>query len=179
MTSGIGFQFSLDGEEEFEVDAAIDWLRATASVRADSTQGAIDTDSFANVIFDAAEQGFRSTGYSPWHDHNLFSLLSTFIHGGGAPWFEDVYTLAGFMIDSPSTCRIYVRLARTNETCGLRIPLMRSDGRIRSGMAGSLPQALTSLINTETLFVQPELDAEDTYCSKVFDMTTWVDPPTP
>lgn len=179
MESGVGFEFALSGDgPEFEIDAAIDWLRVTVGAGLElpiGPTGAV-VDGHHNTIWNAAEHGFRSTAQDLWYDHNLFSLLSTFVHGGGSPWFDNDYTCAGFMLGPASTCRIYLRITATAEVFGVHLPLARADGTIIAGMAGSLPQELASLVDSKTLFVQPKIETVDDYCQAVYDLRSWVDP---
>lgn len=167
--SGIGYEFTLS---EDGVDAAIDWLRITVSAGVTPTGGVVD--SHGNTVGDAAEHGFRPTGLNRTDDHNVFSLLSTLVHGGGSPWFEDEYTCAGFMLGPSGACRVYVRVAATGEVYGLHLPMEEADGTNVSGKAGSLPSVLGSLIDNGTLFTLPVVDTADDYCRIVYDLGDWI-----
>ncbi|MBM0274969.1 hypothetical protein [Micromonospora tarensis] len=178
MTHGTGFEFELlAGDGELDVDAAVEWMRVAAS-SLDSWQSAPDVptfrDSHGNLIVSALDAGFDSTRGLAWYDQNLFGMLSIFIHGGGFPWFEDVYSCAGFMLVGDGRCRVYIRLTASGEMYGLDLPLVESRGGIRPGSGGTFPQEVASVIRTNTLVAQPRVEANDDYAPVVFDMTRWI-----
>jgi hypothetical protein len=177
MTAGVAFQFALsDGGKELDIDAAIDWLRTVAAIEMPRivSQYRRGCDSHGNVIVDAYDAGFVVGGDAMWYDHNLFGLLSILVHGGGFPWFEDVYACSGFMLCPGRKCRIYIRVTDSGESYGLQIPLALTTGHIPAGLGGSLPQELVSHVRTD-LINQPSVDGHDDY-GAVFDVARWVDP---
>ncbi|MGC4744669.1 hypothetical protein ACLQ28_03235 [Micromonospora sp. DT201] len=177
MTSGTGFEFELlSNGGELNVDAAVEWIRVVASSidSLQSTDGMpMLRDSHNNVIIAATDAGFEPKRLE-WYDQNLFGMLSILIHGGGFPWFEDVYSFAGFMLSGNGRCRIYIKVAATGEAYGLDVSLVDKSGGVSAGSGGTLPQELASIIRTGTLLVQPKVHANDDYAPVVFDMTKWV-----
>jgi hypothetical protein len=181
MLSGIGFEFDLvDDEAEISVDGLIDWLRfeAPGLGHTSATDDApIGQDAHSNSIFDANRAGFSSSSVPVSADNNLFSMLSIFVHGGGFPWFDDIYSCMGFMRLGNDACRVYIRgRSQSDKTVGLDIPLRATDGKIRSGMGGNFPQEIASLVSSDTLQVQPRSPLSDEYCEYAFEMAKWVDP---
>jgi hypothetical protein len=178
MTHGVGFEFELvaDGHG-MNVQAALDWVRAvvaTRSIEPGSSEFARTKDSHGNLIVMADRAGFDPVAGGPWYDQNLFSMLSIFVHGGGFPWFEEFYSCMGFMLTGSDRCRIYIRVESSGDTYGLDMPLMSSDGRVPTGMGGSLPQEVASLVGSGGLSNLPRLDVRDDYSSIVIEMTSWV-----
>jgi hypothetical protein len=179
MTSGLAVQFALSSSDRaLNVEAAIDYLRAnvaTDMVRFHSllTGG---WDSHHNLIVKASEFGFSNSGQGAFYDHSLFGLASLLVHGGGFPWFEDLYTFAGLMLRGGNKCRIYIRRAKDRKNYGIEIPLSGADGRTAHGFGGSLPQELAPLVRGGDLFLQPTVDDHDDYCGEIFDMARWVSP---
>jgi hypothetical protein len=178
-TPGIGIEFRLASDRgELPIELALDWIRtfsASPDLLRVVEQPGKTTDSHGYRIIEAATAGFRPDQMSPRFDHNIFAILSILVHGGGFPWFEDVYTCAGFLITGPQLLRIYVRVTSTGEIYGIEIPLASSSGEVVPGMGGSFPQELASVIRNGTLAQQPQIDIEDDYCTTVYDMTAWVD----
>lgn len=178
----VGFEFPLVGDRgELPVDLALDWLRTSVASR-DLPQtieklGSTE-DGHRNVIVDAQAAGFTPDAMTPRYDHNVFATLSILVHGGGFPWFEDVYTCAGFLITTSTRWRIYIRLTETGEVHGIDAPLVSSNGTVISGMGTTFPQVLASVLRTGTLASQPLVDATDEYSTNVYDMTSWIDPHT-
>ena len=180
VSPGIGCEFDLvSGQNQLRVDAAIDWLRV-AIPDLDLPSGEVSSarnDSHGNYIVSAAAAGFAGNSDPVWYDQNLFGMLSIFVHGGGFPWFEEIFTCQGFMLLDSNTCRIYVRInADDDGIVGLDIPLNRADGAIIAGMGGNFPQELASVIGSNTLRNQPQVPTRDEYCAKVYDMARWIDP---
>lgn len=177
MNRGFGFEFELSSNgQELNVDAAIDWLRtvipATGSPHSPFGASPV-TDSHDNLVVAAADAGFSASRDGPWYDQNLFSILSILIHGGGFPWFEDVYSCTGFLLRENKRCRFYVRSEPGGDIYGLDVPLVSPDGRVRPGMGGNFPQELASIIRTQHILAQPRISAFDDYASLVFDLTDW------
>jgi hypothetical protein len=64
------------------------------------------------------------------------------VHGGGFPWFEDLYTFAGFMFTDPDVCRIYPQhLSRTD----FRTPTAEDGDGFRAKVADLHHTAATTL----------------------------------
>ncbi len=181
--SGNAFEFDLFHEgQPLAVDSAVEWVRSTVHnpVTNSRTNLPARSDSHGNRIMSASALGFSYRAGPSWYDQNLFGMLSIFIHGGGFPWFEDVYVCSGFMVIDAAVCRIYINPSSSDmDTFGIDIPLFNAEGTVNAGMGGSLPQELASLVESGTIRNQPRLLVEDNYCSAVFDMRRWVVPGTP
>jgi hypothetical protein len=108
-------------------------------------------------------------------DQCLFALFSVLVHGGGFPWFEDLYTFAGFMFTDPDVCRIYLHVTGTDLTYGVDLPLTGPDGRPAGGFA-NLPQELAPLVRNGALANRTVLDDTDDYCTAVIDLSTFLGP---
>ncbi|MBM0256148.1 hypothetical protein [Micromonospora sp. 4G55] len=85
-------------------------------------------DNHRNAVVDAESVGFRALRRESATDLNLFALFSLLVHGGGFPWFEDVYMFAGFMLTGDAPCRCYVRVTGAGAVYGLDIPLRDTAG---------------------------------------------------
>lgn len=177
MDRGFGFEFELfSNGQSLDVDWAIDWLRAStpALTWPNSQDNAPSTnDSHNNRIVAAADVGFSLPSERRWYDQNLFSVLSILVHGGGFPWFEDVYSCAGFLLLANNRCRFYVKVKEGAEVYGLDVPLTASDGRVHPGAGGNFPQELASIIRTRHLLTQPRITTPDDYAPLVFDLADW------
>ncbi|MDH6462281.1 hypothetical protein M2302_002459 [Micromonospora sp. A200] len=172
---GVAIEFPLiEGEEPLAAEAVVDFIR---TVDVEDLVRAVghrpQYDSHRNAVVDAGSVGFDAPRGESVTDLNLFALFSLLVHGGGFPWFEDVYTFAGFMLTGDGSCRCYVRVTGTGAVYGLDIPLRDTAGRPVSGYT-SLPQELTPLIREKDLFRQPQVDDEDDYCEAVHDLAQWV-----
>lgn len=174
---GMGFQFPLliDGSP-LPADAALDWIRNTALADFEelAKRQNLVSDSHGNRILDSSLAEF-DTKATPSYDHELFSLLSTLIHGGGFPWFEDVYTCAGFMLRPDGKVRIYLNVPAESAVWGIELPLV--DGRGGAPMAfGSLTQELASLLRSGDPLPDRLTGGRDDYCVELFDMSGWIRP---
>jgi hypothetical protein len=176
MASGTAIDFSLVG---LDVEAAVDWLRNESAHVVGVARGQEPKayDSHNNILVDARAVGFGVDRQPVFYDQSLFGLFSLLVHGGGFPWFEDVYTFAGFMLQDNLKCRIYLTATANSDVYGIEIPLAHPDGEILHSFGGSLPQELVSLVREEDLLLQPSIDRADDYCIEVFDMAKWIDPP--
>ncbi|NYF54572.1 hypothetical protein [Micromonospora purpureochromogenes] len=173
--AGVAIEFPLtEGEEPLAAEAVVGFIRTVDVkdlVRVVGHQPRYDNH--RNAVVDAESVGFRALRGESATDLNLFALFSLLVHGGGFPWFEDVYTFAGFMLTGDGPCRCYVRVTGTGAVYGLDIPLRDTAGRPLSGFT-SLPQELAPLIREKDLFRQPQVDDEDEYCEAVYDLSQWV-----
>jgi hypothetical protein len=131
-------------------------------------------DSHGNIVVAAAETGYDNTAGPTYPDQRLFSLLSGLVHGGGFPWFEDLYTFAGFMFTAAQVCRIYLRVTSTDTTYGVDLPLT-ADGRPTDGFS-NLPQELAALVGNGDLANREVLDDSDDCCNAVIDLSAWLEP---
>ena len=121
MISGAAVEFPLvnDDDQALDVRAAIDHVRTTvvaAMVRLRETPTRT-FDSRANLIVEASTTGFSASADAVGFDRDLFSLFSLLTIGGGALWFEDVYTVAGFML-AGAKCRLYINPTGGDEVHG-------------------------------------------------------------
>lgn len=97
------------------------------------------------------------------------------VHGGGFPWFEDLYTFAGFMYTGPDVCRIYLRMTGTGLAYAVDLPLTGAAGRPAGGFS-NLPQELVPLVRNGDLTTPRVLDDTDDYCTAVIDLNAWLGP---
>ncbi|WP_067804304.1 hypothetical protein [Nocardia beijingensis] len=178
LSNAVAVEFDLTAEGTgLDVDAAVDHMRFTvASTLADiqRTHQHHPRDSHGNIVVAASETGFDNTAVSVYPDQRLFSLFSIFVHGGGVPWFEDLYTFAGFMFTNARVCRIYLRVTATGVTYGIDLPLIGADGRPMVG--SNLPQELAPLVRNGDLATRRVLDDTDNYCTAVVDLGAWLGP---
>jgi hypothetical protein len=175
--TGVAFDFPLGGDDpELDVAACIDWLRGiTAELLTTLAESNPGQDSHGNHIVAATDAGWAPGRPATEPDQNHFSLLSLLLFGGGALWFEDVYTLTGYLLTGDGRHRLYVHDGAAGEVLGIDLPLTAAHGRVTPGFAGSLPQELASIIESRHVRVQPPLPADD-YCVAAYDLTAWVDP---
>jgi hypothetical protein len=174
-TPGVAIEFDLtSGESTLDVEAAIRFCQSLGTARLDhiiSSGGALD--SHGNTVARATELGFSEKSNDVSQDLALFSLFSLLVHGGGFPWFEDVFTFDGFMLTAPDRCRLYLKTSNTCETFGVEIPL-RDSSQLPLAPSTALPHELSSLIRDGELFRRECLDEVDDYCSSVFDLSEWL-----
>jgi hypothetical protein len=170
----VEFNLTADGSAELDVDAAVDWLRTLTY--ADLTAVAGERDSHGNVIVAADTLGFSAIYRAAEYDINYFSMLRQMLYGGGALWFESIYTLNGYLLTAPGRHRLYTKNAKTGAVVGIDLPLTQTDGTIRPGQGGSFPVELPSLIRDDQLQYQTQITAIDDYCEVVYDMGDWINP---
>ncbi|BEL10812.1 hypothetical protein Q0Z83_090030 [Actinoplanes sichuanensis] len=65
-------------------------------------------DSHGDVIVGAGPLGYRADRRATGFDVNYFAMLRQMLYGGGALWFEDIYTLTGFLLTGPGRHRLYI-----------------------------------------------------------------------
>ncbi|MEU2041351.1 hypothetical protein [Nocardia niwae] len=178
LSSAVAVDFDLTAEGTgLDVDAAVDHMRFTVAPTVADLQRTYQhhpRDNHGNVVVTASETGFDNTAVPVYADQRLFSLFSILVHGGGVPWFEDLYTFAGFMLINPGVCRIYLRLTATGLTYGIDLPLIGADGRPMVG--SSLPQELAPLVRNGDLATRRVLDDTDNYCTAVVDLGVLLGP---
>lgn len=175
MREGVGFDFPLEIQgEPLPVDSAIDWMRADGIASFDNRAKlhGVTTDSHRNSYVDGIQAGFLPSA-TPSYDHTLFGVLSILVHGGGFPWFEDVFTCSGFMLRPASKVRLYLRLTEKATVWGVDVPLVNARTHAPVGL-GVLPQELHSLLSDGQSLPAPTVDESDDYCSEIFDMTDWL-----
>ncbi|BDT97428.1 hypothetical protein [Nocardia sputorum] len=179
ISTAVALDFDLVAEGGgLDVGAAVDHLRFTVAPAVADLRLVHEhspRDSHGNVVVAASETGFGSSAVPISSDQRLFSLFSLLVHGGGIPWFEDLYTFAGFMFTDPRVCRIYLRMTATGLTYGVDLPLVGTDGRPMLGFS-NLPQELAPLVRNGDLATRRVLDDTDDYCTAVVDLGTWLGP---
>jgi hypothetical protein len=178
MSSGVAVDYELtpDVGGLLDVTGAVDHARFTvgpAVTRLLAVHSDRPRDSHGNTVLAAVDSGFDYTGSVDSGDQRLFSLFSLLV-GGGLPWFADDYSFAGFMFVEADTCRIYVRVTRTDHTYGIDLAVSGTDGR-PTGYA-YLAQELAPLARNGDLARQPVLDDSDDYCDAVVDLRAWMGP---
>jgi hypothetical protein len=172
---GVAIEFTLtSGESGLDVPAAVDFSRRVAATgmrrMADSGKAA---DSHGNIVVTAAELGFPEPSHPATQDLAMFSLFSVLVHGGGFPWFEDVFTFNGFMSTAPDSLRLYLRRSGARESFGVQIPLRAADGGPVATFT-ALHHELVALVREGELFRREPLDEADDYCAPVFDLSGWL-----
>ncbi|MEV8509485.1 hypothetical protein AB0368_32290 [Actinoplanes sp. NPDC051475] len=172
----IAVEFRLTGDDgtELDVDAAVDWIRTLTHADLAATAG--ERDSHDNIIVAADTLGFSANHRATEYDINYFSMLRQLLYGGGALWFEDIFTLHGYLLTGPGRHRLYINNSKTGTITGIDLPLTQADGTIWSGQGGSFPVVLPSLVRDDELQHQTKITAVDDYCSVVYDMSDWVLP---
>ncbi|MEV4703922.1 hypothetical protein [Actinoplanes sp. NPDC049316] len=175
-SAGVAIEFRLVAEDgaELDVHAAVDWIRTLGF--ADLDAAAAERDSHGNVVVAADAMGFSPDHRATEYDINYFSMLRQMLYGGGALWFEDIFTLSGFLLTGPGRHRLYITNSRTGAVVGIDLPLTQSDGTIWPGQGGSFPVELPSLVRDDELSHQTKVTTVDGYCSVVYDMADWVLP---
>lgn len=176
-TPAIALEYNLaPGGKALNVAAAVDHARFTIAPQISdllATHHRQPHDSHGNVVVLAASTGFGNTADPAYPDQRLFSLFSVLVHGGGFPWFEDLYTFAGFMFTDSNVCRIYLHVTGTDLTYGIDLPLTGPDGRPTAGFT-PLPQELAPLVRNGALGKRRVLDDTDEYCTAVIDLSVFV-----
>lgn len=148
--------------------AILDHARYSVVPVLDSLPGSQSRDSFGHAVVEAADfDPATSTGA----DHERFSLLSMLVHGGGFPWFEDTFTLAGFVLGEDQM-RMYLRVTETGITYGADLPLYTSDGAAAGFTA--LPQEITAFIHSGDFTGRLATGTGDDYCAAVVDLNAMV-----
>ncbi|MFE7742122.1 hypothetical protein [Nocardia sp. NPDC057455] len=168
LTSGAGHMLDVTGAVDharFTVAPAVTHLLAAHRDQ--------PRDSHGNTVLAANDVGFDYAGSVDSGDQRLFSLFSLLI-GGGLPWFADDYSFAGFLYTEADTCRIYIRVTRTDHTYGVDLAVSGTDGR-PTGYS-YLAQELASLARSGDLARRPVLDDTDDYCNTVVDLRAWMGP---
>ncbi len=176
MTAGIAVDYELtpDTGNLLDVAGAVDHARFTVAPKITelfAAQQDWTRDSHGNTVIAASAAGFDYNDTVDSGDQRLFSLFSLLV-GGGLPWFAEDYTFTGFLYTGVDTCRIYIRLTRTDHTYGIDLPVTGADGR-PTGYA-YLTQELAPLARTGDLARQPVLDDTDDYCTAVIDLSSWM-----
>lgn len=178
-TPAIALEYNLaPGGDALNVATAVDHARFTVAPRISdllATHHRQPHDSHGNIVVLAANTGFDNTADPTCPDQCLFALFSVLVHGGGFPWFEDLYTFAGFMFTDPDVCRIYLHVTGTDLTYGVDLPLTGPDGHPAGGFA-NLPQELAPLVRNGALANRKVLDDTDEYCTAVIDLSTFLGP---
>lgn len=172
----IAIEFRLTGHDgtELDVHAAVDWMRALRYSDLISVAG--EHDSHGNIIVAADTLGFSASHQAAEYDINYFSMLRQLLYGGGALWFEHIFTLSGYLLTEPGRHRLYVNNTATGTVTGIDLPLTQADGTIWPGQGGSFPVELPSLVRDDELQHQTKIATVDDYCSVVYDMGDWVMP---
>ncbi|MFI7596717.1 hypothetical protein [Actinoplanes sp. NPDC049681] len=172
----VAVEFHLTGDDgaELDVHAAVDWVRTLSY--ADLAAAAGDCDSHGNVVVAAETLGLSASHRATEYDINYFSMLRQLLYGGGALWFEDIFTLHGYLLTGPGRHRLYINNSKTGTITGIDLPLTQADGTIWPGQGGSFPVELPSLVRDDELHHQTKINAIDDYCSTVYDMSDWVMP---
>ncbi|MGA5301774.1 hypothetical protein ACPCHT_17730 [Nucisporomicrobium flavum] len=170
----VEFQLIGDDGSELDVHAAVDWIRTLAPADLAAVTGG--RDSHGNVVVAAGRLGLSSDRRATEYDVNYFSMLRQMLYGGGALWFEHIFTLSGYLLTGPGRHRLYISDTRTGAVTGIDLPLTQADGTIWPGQGGSFPVELPSLVRDDELQHQKRITAADDYGSVVYDMTDWVMP---
>ncbi|WP_446211308.1 hypothetical protein [Micromonospora sp. IBSANI012] len=180
---GVAGEFALeslaDSGEVLRAEAAVHHVRdvLAADFERHRSNPSLTRDSHQNAIVPvpSAEIGALAERVGP--EHGLARLFAMLTYGGDPPWFAEVFTFTGFMLQAGQRCRAYVMAAESGATYGIDFPLTHANGHAIRGTAASLPQELESLIRVGDLTIQPRIDVPDDYCDVLVDMTRWVDPP--
>jgi hypothetical protein len=178
MGPGIAVEYELTLGEGglLNVAAAVDHARFTVAPAVTELRAAHRDrphDSHGDIVVAATDAGFDYTDTADSGDQRLFSLFSLLV-GGGLPSFADDYTFAGFLYTEPDTCRIYIRVTRTDHTYGIDLAVSGTDGR-PTGYS-YLVHELAPLARTGDLARRPVIDDTDDYCDAVVDLRAWMGP---
>jgi hypothetical protein len=174
-TPGIAIEFNLTQEDaSLDVPAAVDFTRRVAAAGMDRiANSGRASDSHGNIVVTATELGFSEPSHEATQDLAMFSLFSVLVHGGGFPWFEDVFTFNGFMSMPNDSFRLYLKRSETKASFGVQIPLRAATG-VPVNTFSALHQELVALIREGELFRREPLDEDDDYCDSVFDLSGWL-----
>lgn len=180
---GVAGEFALESlaanGEVLRAEAAVHHVRDILAADFERHDGnpSLARDSHRNAIVPIPSTEVDALAGRVGPEHGLARLFTMLTYGGDPPWFADVFTFTGFMLQADRRCRAYVRAAEDGTTYGVDFPLTHADGHAIRGTAASLPQELESLIRVGDLTIQPRIDAPDDYCDVLVDMSRWVDPP--
>ncbi|MFB6641897.1 hypothetical protein ACFCYF_32240 [Streptomyces chartreusis] len=83
--------------------------------------------------------------------------------------------LRGFLLLEDSTCRLYLDTPESEDVppIGIDLPLRDEQGAILVGATGA-SAALPTLLETGELERMRKDDAQDPYCSAVYDLVSWL-----
>ncbi|MEU4714309.1 hypothetical protein AB0F73_11750 [Micromonospora purpureochromogenes] len=182
---GVAAEFALeslaDNGEVLRAEAAVDHVRTvlTADFERHRSNPSLTRDSHHNAIVPVSPAEIAALAGRVGPEHGFARLFAMLAYGGDPPWFAEVFTFTGFMLQPGQRCRAYLRAAEDGTTYGIDFPLRHANGHAIRGTAASLPQELESLIRVGDLTIQPRIDVPDDYCDVLVDMTQWVDPPSP
>lgn len=180
---GIAGEFALESLAEngevLRAEAAVEHVRTVLAVdpHRHHSRPSLVRDSHGNTVVPVSPAEVDALAGQVGPEHGLTRLFTMLAYGGDPPWFSQVYTFTGFMLQPGDRCRAYVRAVDDGTTYGIDFPLRHADGHAIRGVAASLPQELESLIGVGDLAIQPRIDGPDDYCDVIVDLTRWVDPP--
>ncbi len=164
-----------DGNVPWSVIAAV--LRQLAAAGPDPA-AATSVDGLGIPVVDARPATWRFME-EPVYDLTdaLHAAVSMIGYYGGDPDPEPELLLGGFLLVGPDTVRLYVdrtagaaAAAGPAPRIGVDISLRYEGGAVRGGFTGTMA-ALPSLVRDELDWNASE--AEDPYCSAVYDFTRW------
>jgi hypothetical protein len=172
---GVAVEFDLTPQQStFDVPAAIEFCRRLGAAELSRIARSNRTsDSHGNVVVTANDLGFHEQSFEAPRDIALLSLFSVLVHGGGFPWFEEVFSFNGFMLTASDRFRLYLKKTDTNQTLGVEIPERAPGGTPLTGFT-ALPQELFALIRKGEIFRLECRDMTDDYCDSVFDLSEWL-----
>ncbi|MGC9670366.1 hypothetical protein ACNTMW_27960 [Planosporangium sp. 12N6] len=183
MASGVSAEFALpelfrDGSLR-DVDLAIAYVfsEIAQSLRQISQNPLLRKDSHANVVCAVSASELIGASAEVPPNQDLFRLLAQLYGGPALPQFREVYKFSGFMLRGPNRCRIYVQASSARTSYGLDIPLTRSSGESIFGVAAGFVQELASKLHTDGQLFDPIINQPDDYCNRVYDLTSWINPP--
>ncbi|MEU8814919.1 hypothetical protein [Actinoplanes sp. NPDC048796] len=120
------------------------------------------------------DAGFSADRRAGQYDMNYFSMLRQFLYGGGRLWFEDIFSVSGFLVLNPRSHRLYVTEGATGEIIGIDLPLTEADGTVSPGRGGTFPSVLPSLIEYDGLKSHRPVASRDDYCARIYDLSEWI-----
>lgn len=173
--AGVAIEYPLLTEDHAVADirSIVDHVRSiTPGDLADVMVSSPLLDGHSNAVISAAELAFDPARAHQSTDLGLFSLLSLMVHGGGFPWFEDVFSFNGFAIRSRDLLRLYLKVADSGECWG--VDLRSDEASMGWTKYGSVHHELVPMVRSRDIFNLPVLSGKDDYCDRAFDLDSWL-----
>ncbi|MEV1144258.1 hypothetical protein [Micromonospora sp. NPDC049799] len=183
MVSGVAVEVSLPGLYQdwtlHDVDAVLAHVRALLAGRAGaaSPEATLPTDCHGNTVVPLPEVSIVGARAAVAPGQELLRLFQLMQRGPIRPSVDDVYTFTGFMLIGEDRCRIYVRVLDTGVSYGLDIPLIDGNGNTILGLSAAFGQELAMKLGADAVLYEPVVDRADDYCSLVYGLHSWIEPP--
>ena len=174
VRSGVALDIDLSHRQQgYEIEPVVDFIRARFALEIESWSNvtSLPRDCHQNVIV-AEELTDLSDPEAITAPGDTMRGLSQLLAYALGPVYPDVgYEVLGFMLLSEDACRLYIHTSGEGRI-GLQVPLTAP------GVGALFADELDTLARMNDFWSRPRIDEVDDYCTALFDMSMWVDPPT-